>query len=353
MSARVATRLALALLAIHLVGASAGAQWVVERSGSLARLRGISAVDSKVAWASGTGGTVLLTIDGGATWNRKVVPGAETSDFRDIEAFDDRTAYVLSIGAGKLSRIYTTSDGGSTWALQLTNPDPTGFLDALAFWNADRGLALGDPVGGRFVILTTDDSGKTWTRIAPDGIPPARAEEGAFAASGTCLVVEGDNNAWFATRAGRVFRSTDRGRHWTVHQTPIRAGNGSAGIFSLTFWDAGHGIAVGGDYKAPDAVGSLCALSSDGGRTWRIPRGSQPSGYRSAVAFVPGSAGPILLAAGPTGTDQSTDGGDTWKKLGGAGFHALSMTRARAGWAVGEAGRIAHFETPEMPRPTR
>jgi photosystem II stability/assembly factor-like uncharacterized protein len=353
MRARVATKLAPALLAIHLLGASAGAQWVVERTGSSARLRGISAVDSKVAWASGTGGTVLKTVDGGATWNRKVVPGAESSDFRDIEAFDARTAYVLSIGAGKLSRIYKTSDGGSTWALQHSNPDPTGFLDALAFWDSDHGLALGDPVGRRFVIFTTDDSGKTWTRIASDGIPAALTDEGAFAASGTCLVVQGDNNAWFATGAGRVFRSADRGRHWTVHQTPIRAGNGSAGIFSLTFWDADHGAAVGGDYKAPDAVGSLCALSSDGGRTWRIPRGSQPSGYRSAVTFVPGSAGPTLLAAGPTGTDQSTDGGDTWTKLGGAGYHALSMTRARAGWAVGDAGRIAHFETTQDRRSPR
>jgi photosystem II stability/assembly factor-like uncharacterized protein len=346
-------RLALTLLALQILSEEVCGQWVLQPAGVTARLRGISAVDAKVAWASGTGGTVLLTVDGGESWNRMTVPDAQNLDFRDVEAFDQRNAYILSIGDGKLSRIYKTSDGGSTWALQHTNPDPKGFLDALAFWDSNRGLALGDPWDGKFVILTTDDAGKTWTRIGPDGMPAALPGEGAFAASGTCLVVQGDGNAWFGTGAGRVFRSTDRGRNWTVHQTLIAAGNSTAGIFSLVFWDASHGVAVGGDYKEPDRAGAVCALSSDGGRTWRVPRGMQPSGYRSAVTFVPGSDGPSLLAVGPTGTDQSIDGGETWTKLGSPGFHAVAMTRANAGWAVGEAGRIAHFGPAPIRHPAR
>jgi photosystem II stability/assembly factor-like uncharacterized protein len=336
-------RLTLTLLALQLLTQQVSAQWVIQPTGASARLRGISAVDANVAWASGTGGTVLLTFDGGETWNRRVVPGAENLDFRDIEAFDKTTAYALSIGDGKLSRIYKTSDGGATWALQHTNPDPKGFLDALAFWDANHGIALGDPVGGRFVILTTDDGGKIWTRLAPDQMPAALPAEGAFAASGTCLVVQENANVWFGTGAGRVFRSTDRGRNWTVHQTPIRAGTGSAGIFSLAFWDAGHGVAVGGDYKEPNRTAELCALTSDGGRTWRVPRGSKPTGYRSAVIRVPGSPGPTLLAVGPSGSDQSTDGGENWTKLSGDGFHAVAFSTSTTGWAVGEHGRIARF----------
>jgi photosystem II stability/assembly factor-like uncharacterized protein len=328
------------------------AQWVIQPSGSSARLRGISAVDAKVAWASGTAGTVLLTVDGGETWSLRIVTSTVNLDFRDIEAFDRQTACILSIGEGKLSRIYKTSDGGATWVLQHLNPDPKGFLDALAFWDSKRGLALGDPVDGKFVILTTDDAGKSWTRIAAEGMPAALAGEGAFAASGTCLVVHGDGNAWFGTGAGRVFRSTDRGRNWTVHQTPVRGGNGSAGIFSLAFWDAEHGIAVGGDYKEADRAGEVCALTSDGGRTWRVPRGTQPSGYRSAVTFLPGSAGPILLAVGPAGTDRSTDGGENWTKLSGEGFHATAMTRSQTGWAVGERGRIARLSDRAQSGPT-
>jgi photosystem II stability/assembly factor-like uncharacterized protein len=331
------------LLALQVLAQSAGAQWVFQPTDTTARLRGVSAVSEQVAWASGTGGTILLTVDGGKTWDRRTVPDASDLDFRDIEAFDERTAYTLSIGEGSQSRIYKTVKAGATWVLQLTNPDPKGFLDALAFWDADHGLALGDPVGGRFVILSTDDGGKTWNRNAQGGMPAALPGEGAFAASGTCLVVQGDRNAWFGTGGGRVFRSTDRGRSWTVHSTLIRAGNGTSGIFSLAFWGADHGVAVGGDYKESDRAGNACALSSDGGRTWRLPRGPGPAGYRSAVIHVRDTTGPTLIAVGPTGTDRSDDGGESWTKLGGDGFHAASMKAPTKGWAVGEQGRIARW----------
>ena len=44
-------------------------------------------------------------------------PGASKLDFRDIDAIDARTAYVLSIGEGPASRIYKTIDAGITWTL--------------------------------------------------------------------------------------------------------------------------------------------------------------------------------------------------------------------------------------------
>ena len=160
-------RTAFTLAAFQLLAVSACAQWVVQPSGTTARLRGVSAAGGQVAWASGVGGTVLRTVDDGATWVPRIVPDAGGLDFRDIEAFGPLAAYVLSIGEGKLSRIYKTTDGGTSWTLQHTNPDPKGFLDALAFWDPEHGLALGDPVGGRFVIRTTVDGGKTWTGIAP------------------------------------------------------------------------------------------------------------------------------------------------------------------------------------------
>jgi photosystem II stability/assembly factor-like uncharacterized protein len=337
-------RIAITLSALQILATPVLAQWVLQPSGTTARLRGVSAVNEHVAWASGAGGTVLRTVDGGATWSRRLVPGADHLDFRDIEAFGTLAAYALSIGEGTLSRVYKTTDGGATWTLQHTNPDPNGFLDALAFWDEDHGLVLGDPVGGRFVIRTTDDAGKTWTGNAPEGMPTALPGEGAFAASGTCLAVKGDRNAWFGTGGGRVFRSTDRGRTWTVHRTPIRSGSGTSGIFSLAFWDADHGVAVGGDYKGPDRAGKICALSSDGGQTWALPRGSEPTAFRSSISHVPGSRGPTLIAVGPTGTDRSEDGGENWAKLAGDGFHAVVITKPHIVWAVGEHGRIARLD---------
>ena len=176
-------------------------------------------------------GTYVRTTDGGVTWNSGTVPGAAELDFRDVHAADERTAFVLSIGAGEKSRIYHTADGSKTWALRFINHDPRGFLDAIAFWDANHGIAMGDPVDGRFTILTTGDGGVNWKKSPSDHMPLAKKGEGAFAASGTCLVVEGDRNAWFGTggaAVSRVFRSMDRGQTWTVDETPIPAGIASS-----------------------------------------------------------------------------------------------------------------------------
>jgi photosystem II stability/assembly factor-like uncharacterized protein len=335
-------------LAAIAIAHPAMAQWTPQESGSKARLRGLSAVGIDVAWAGGARGTCLRTIDGGATWRAIKVPDSAGLDFRDVHGFDDKAACLLSIGPGELSRIYRTADAGASWTLQHKNADPKGFLDAVAFWDTHHGLALGDPVDGRFVILRTDDAGRTWSKIAADGMPEALPNEGAFAASGTCLVVQGDANAWFGTGGGasaRVFRSTDRGRTWTVASTTIQAGIPSAGIFSLAFRDDRHGVAVGGDYKSVDDSTGNVATTDDGGRTWTSAGKSRPSGFRSAVAYVPDSSGSSMVAVGPSGADRSIDGGHSWSKMGDQGFHALGFGGSgQAGWAVGEDGRIARLD---------
>ncbi len=227
-------------------------RWTPLSTGSGARLRGVSAVTDRVVWASGTNGTILRTTDGGATWQKLLVPGADKLDFRDIDAVDEMTAYALSIGSGELSRIYKTSDAGRTWAEQFVNRDPKAFFDAMAFWDAKRGVAVSDSVDGQFVILTTTDGGASWERVPAAALPPALPNEGFFAASGTNVTVAAPNHVWLGTGAAseaRVLRSDDGGRTWAVSKTPLDAGP-SAGIFSIAFGDAPHGIVVGGDYKA-------------------------------------------------------------------------------------------------------
>ena len=176
-------------------------------------------------------------------------------------------------------------------------------------------------------------------------MPEALPGEGAFAASGTCLVAQGSRNAWFGTggRAGLPHAPTGAGPGRPTRR-PIRAGGGSSGVFSLAFRDAEHGVAVGGDYKEPGRADRVAAVTSDGGRSWRSPQGSGPGGYRSAVAYLAGAQGPTLVAVGPTGADLSRDGGETWTRFGDTGFHAVGSAGMGAGWAVGEDGRIARFD---------
>ena len=290
---------------------------------------------------SGTGGTWLRTTDGGTAWSASTVPGAEELDFRDVHGVDERTAYLLSSGPGDKSRIYKTEDGGAHWQLQFTNPDPQGFFDAFAFWDARNGILVGDPVNGHFVVLTTGDGGVHWERRPT---PPALPNEGAFAASGTCLVARGSREAWFGTGGGasaRVFHTADGGATWTVADTPVHHGGASAGIFSLAFSDVHHGIAVGGDYNKPADTEANIAVTSDGGRTWTWASGPPPQGFRSAVAYL--RERKVWIAVGTSGSDLSGDDGQAWKTFDSGAFNAISFATADAGWAVGPRGRIARI----------
>ena len=319
----------------------AAPSWTLQTSGVTARLRGVSAVNDRVAWASGSGSTVLRTEDGGASW-KKITVTSDTVDFRDIDAIDEKTAYVLSIGNGAASRIYKTTDGGSTWTLQFRNEDPKRFLDAMSFWDANHGIVIGDSIDRRFDILLTTNGGQSWTRVLPDIPPPALENEGAFAASGTNIAVYGKKYAWIglgAAARGRVLYTSDGGRHWKVSETPLKSGQ-SSGIFSIAFRDSRHGVIVGGDYqKEKEAIDNV-AITSDGGATWKLVKGL--SGFRSVVAYLPGTTS--LIALGPGGGDYSRDDGHTWTRIEGPGVDTFSIARGqRFGWGAGARGIIGRL----------
>ncbi len=322
---------------------SAAAQsWAPQASGTTASLRGISAVSPLVAWASGDKGTVLKTTDGGSTWRAAGLPGVADLDFRGIKAVDENTVYLLSSGPGPLSRIYKTTDGGERWMLINPNTDRDGFWDAIAFWDSTHGIMLGDPINGRFTILTTSD-GSTWQ--SQKG-PTAEKDEGAFAASDTCLFTRGTREAWFGTGGpggGRIFHTEDGGVTWSVSKTPLRHDSPNAGIFSLAFSDGRHGVAVGGDYSKPAESAGNIVITEDGGKSWTAASViTPPSGYRSAVT----SLGDLWLTVGTSGWDVSKDGGRTWNSFGDASYNAMSFAAGDAGWAVGPKGAIARFDPP-------
>lgn len=326
--------------------ADSGMACVEQASGTDAGLRGVSAVSATVAWASGTGGTCLRTVDGGRTWLTVEVPGAERLDFRDIEALDADTAWLMATAG----RIYRTTDGGASWQLQLADDQPEIFLDAIAFWNREDGIAFGDPVDGAFLVLLTNNGGRQWRRVEPSLIPPPLPGEVGFAGSGTCLTIKGTDDAWFGTggrTAARVFHSSDRGRSWRAVPAPVVSGTASAGIFGLAFANHRTGVAVGGDYSRPRAALNVAALTRDGGRTWRPVRRSAPAGYRSGVAFAPGLGASVFVAVGISGADISRDGGETWTPIGTRSLNGISFAgRTPVGWAVGPDGLILKIGGP-------
>jgi photosystem II stability/assembly factor-like uncharacterized protein len=346
----------LIILASASIAAAAGAQWTPQSSGTTAEFRGLSVVSPTVVWASGTRGRVAHTKDGGRTWTVDTVAGAGTLDLRSIRAASATRAWAASAGPAEQgqAKIFATSNGRE-WRLEYATTDSGAFLDAMAFWDDRHGIALSDPVGGKLFLLTTADGGAHWTRLPTDDAPPMLPGEAAFAASGTCIAVQGTSKVWIATGGGaraRVFRSADRGRTWSVTDTPVHAGNASSGNFSVAFSDALHGVVVGGDYQQAHAALDNVALTSDGGRTWTLPKGPLPQGYMSGVAYVPGTAGKSIVAVGLGGTARSSDGGQSWTMVDTVGYNSVAFASRDAGWAVGPRGRIGRWTpTPRAQTP--
>jgi photosystem II stability/assembly factor-like uncharacterized protein len=344
-------KISILLFLFFLSNLTIAAQWQKQTVDTKASLRGLSVVDEKIIWASGTGGTFLKTTDGGKNWTSGKVAGAEKLDFRDVEAFGANTAYLLSIGEGESSRIYKTIDGGATWKLQFKNTNPKAFFDAFAFWDEAHGIAMSDPVDGKYVLLETLD-GENW-KILGNGLiadykgMKAMAKEGeaAFAASGTCILTQGKNNVFLVSGGNdaRVFRSNNRGASWSVANTSFVKGTAGSGIFSIQMIDKKRGVIVGGNYEKPDEITNNLAFTLDGGKTWNLTKGL--TGYRSGVAYVDKTT---IVAVGTNGFDVSFDGGKNWKNYGTSDkdFNAVEAKGERAIWAVGANGLVAKLNLP-------
>ena len=316
--------------------------WHDVASGSTASLRGISAVSANVVWASGSAGTVLRTLDRGATWQSVGPPGTSTLQFRDIEAFGPNKALILSIGSGTDSRIYRTTDGGQTWTLVFQNTDPNAFYDCMTFFNKKVGLALSDPPDGlKFRVIKTTDGGQTWNVVDPAGMPPALPGEFAFAASGQCITSNHGRSAWFGSGGSaqaRVFTSRNRGRTWTVSPTPLNSGP-TTGINALAFRSQQHGLAVGGDFALPANSPNNFAATRNGGGSWSLLTGA-PAEYRSGVTWVNGNT---AIAVGLTGSDVTRNKGRTWTRFDNGSLHTVDCANPNACWASGANGRVAYL----------
>ena len=295
-------------------------------------------MDARTAWASGSRGTVIRTIDGGTTWRVDSIPGASRLDLRSIHARGAQVAHV----AATAGRIWRTTDGGQSWSLRYQASDTSVFLDAIAFWDERHGVALGDPMNGRFFLVTTDDGGGTW-RESPLIQGPASVDgEAAFAASGSSLLIDGPRGMWIGSggTAARLHKSTDQGRSWTTFSSPLRQGASSLGIFSLARF-GGRIVAVGGDYQVDSARTGNHGIFDSARGEWAPAGAASPRGFRSGIAI----SQSIAIAVGQAGSDVSTDGGVTWRAFDATGFHAVRVSPEGTFYASGSDGRVSVYHS--------
>ncbi|MDX8338511.1 hypothetical protein SLH46_04915 [Draconibacterium sp. IB214405] len=307
-----------------------------------ASLRGLQVVDENVVWASGSGGTVLVSTDGGDSWNDVTVPGTEKNDFRSIHAWDDKTAIVFGVAGPEFG--YKTIDGGATWNVVFQDTTRGLFFNSVKFADVKHGLAVSDPIDGKFFVLRTEDAGISWTQVAD--LPSVEEGEANFAASNTCIEYLPSGRAWIASggKAARVFYSADFGKSWQVAKTPMVRGLTSSGIFSVEFINDNEGVIVGGIFDQPELNTNIASYTVDGGVSW-LPAVTMPNEYRSCVQEVKVGKESLVFAIGKTGCDISTDGGINWNFLSGEGYYTFRAVPGQlSGFAAGSSGRIAKVE---------
>ena len=324
-----------------------------QNSGTTQGLIAVSPVNPRVVWASGRGGTFVVTTDGGRNWKAGVVPGAEALQFRDVQGFSKKVAYLQSIGDNTTDfRIYKTVDGGANWTMQFQNQTPGAFYDCFAFWTPKRGISHSDSVNGVFPDLRTTD-GTTWQDISSN-MPPALPGEFSFASSGTCVATQGARNAWITTggsTTARILATRDGGNNWNAYDTPL-VSSPSAGGFTVAFRNPWNGIVGGGDLDPADPNNAATATSDDGGQTWTLTNPPPVTGAIFGLSYVGRAGGhdlhrhddggrAVVITANDGGAAWTPDEGNAWFTLPDVtGYWAVAFASPEAGWLVGTDGRI-------------
>lgn len=302
--------------------------------GTSTSLRGLSVVNDRVVWVSGSNGMVGRSMDSGNNWKWTQVKGYEKAEFRDIEAFDEVTAIVMGIGSP--AYILKTVDGGEHWKEVFKDTAKEMFLDAMEFWNIRSGIVIGDPINGRFFVARTFDGGDHWQPMPFSLRPMADSGEACFASSGTNIRALDKDEAVFISGGHHsgIFIRDKKSR------LPFLAnGKESTGANSIAVRSNKQFMVVGGDFDKSlwnDSSGN-CILSKDGGNSWTLPV-KPPSGYRSCVEYLGKSK---WITCGLNGVDISFDDGMYFQKISNTGFHVCRKAKnGKSVFFAGGKGRI-------------
>ncbi|RPD93005.1 oxidoreductase [Aureibaculum marinum] len=288
--------------------------------------------DSSLFYATSDGYLGLMLPNNQNLKDKRVFYDTIVPHFRAIAS---NTEHIFMLSIGNPALLYQYNEGDLEIVYKENHPKV--FYDAMAFFDAKNGIAMGDPTDDCLSVILTSDGGKTWKKISCDKLPKINEGEAAFAASNTNIAIYG-KNVWMVTggKSARVFHSSDMGNSWNVYNTPIIQGEQMTGIYSVDFYDAKNGIIFGGNWNDKDNNKNNKAVTTDGGKTWKLVAEGKEPGYKSCVQYVPDTNGKELFAVGSTGISFSNDRGNTWKKVSNEGYYTIKFVNKNFAWLAGD-----------------
>ncbi|MBD3872186.1 MAG: hypothetical protein IFK91_04605 [Acidobacteria bacterium] len=233
-----------------LISTDGGETWQQAEVPTRATLTGVDFHDRNLGWVVGHDSVILRTKDGGATWERVHWAPEDEAPFFDVWFSDAENG----IAIGAYGSYYTTSDGGTTWSFEPIG-DTDWHLHQIAR-SSDGRLYMAAEAG---MAYRSDDGGATWTEL----LTPY---QGSFFG---VLPLEDGVVLLFGLR-GHLFRSEDAGESWLEIETGT--------VAMLT-----DGIRLDDGMIVITGLGGIVLVSSDSGRTFEILEQSSRRGIQAAV----------------------------------------------------------------------
>ncbi len=248
------------------------------------------------AWST-SGGSVIRSLDGGATWDVALSnEGLHTTDFAD-------RSVGWAIGGLRDSRlIFRSEDGGSSWIDQSGNAGVfQSFNDIVALSETHAVIvgSLSAQVGtGGAVVLRTVDAGASWSIARIQGTS-------AVARSSLRSACATDDGIVFACGAGRI------------HVVCILSTDGGAGFVEISDRVTALQVECSGATTLWALGSGKLLRSEDGGGRFVDIGSALPADFRGAVislAFADAEVGWLTGVEGGVPTILRTDdGGDSWR----------------------------------------
>ncbi len=281
------------------------------------RLRAVYYYDTNHGWAVGDSGTVIRTLNGGATCLVQI--SGVSNILQDVLFINTQEGWIV----GNSGYIGHTIDGGETWSKQSSGVRNN--LYAIKFKDANNGWIVGDSG----LILQTYNGGSSWTPL------PAVATQNLRS-----LVFQDGRNYIICGSEGLFLRSKDGGSTWEKEPTAFT----SVTFEEMSFPSPQKGYAVGGR--------GIIAYTDDGGETWK--QGNVPTQQNIySIYFIDSNNGWIV---GDGGTLLHTnDGGESWKsQLAGSSrnLHDIYFSGSKNGWIVGDNGTVVQYTVATVTGPT-
>ena len=199
-------------------------------------------------------------------------------------------------------------------------------LNAVYFADSKRGWVAGD----NGFVAYTEDAGASWVE-RPLGIDHSIND---------IYFVNKENG--FVLAGGSIYETSDSGHSWRESHkfSPEELGGATPELYSLRFNGKKRVWVVGSASRGEDIVGSILAITRDGGDSWQVLH--TPTRQELIhIDFVDDKHGWIVGAGGAI--LYTEDAGESWRQQNSdtkATLYHVDFRNQKQGWAVGERGTI-------------